>query len=309
MATHFKEYNKKLVESERSTQELAKRTDDFLEELFETKKMVQTIDAKADLGHRIAMRNERLITNCAGELQGLREGSQQNWSEQRIRQDQLENRVSALELKTLVQTEESFSEGDNFTSTALSFHSLMIMRQTHLSLRRVQIAPETPIPSYLTSTNIILPESMFFILADSTSFYILTFLHPKTGLKHTFIEIFILLPAFLIRSTYPMHALADSCSLLMNLITNTLYSTSNIPPGVYEITSHFHRAYTNPITTSSQQRHSIVITAFFRLPVRYCSQVTTSPTRKPHSSYHYPVSKTWTALTYTIYAILQRYHN
>jgi len=41
MATHFKEYNKQFVESERSTQELAKRTDAFLEELFETRKMVR----------------------------------------------------------------------------------------------------------------------------------------------------------------------------------------------------------------------------------------------------------------------------
>ena len=113
MVTYFKEYNKKRVVSERSIQQLAKRT----EELFETRKLVQTIDAKADLADRIAMRNERLVTNYAGELQGLREGSQQNWSGQRIRQDQLENRVSALKLKTLVQNKDSFSEGDTLNAT------------------------------------------------------------------------------------------------------------------------------------------------------------------------------------------------
>ena len=135
MATHFKEYNIKLVEGERSTPELAKRTDDFLEELFETWKMVQTIDAMADLAHRIAMRNERLVANCAGEPQGLREGSQQNWSEQRICQDQ--KLCIGTRAENRSANEDSFSEGDTLNVTRAELAS---MGADNVTSRRGQLS-------------------------------------------------------------------------------------------------------------------------------------------------------------------------
>ena len=85
------------------------------------------------------MRNERLVTSCAGELQDLREGLQQNWSEQRIRQDQFENRVSALELKTLAQNDDSFSEGDSLNVTRAE---LAAMGADNVTSRRGRLSSE-----------------------------------------------------------------------------------------------------------------------------------------------------------------------